>query len=474
MSGIFGVVSEKDCVEDLFFGTDYHSHLGTMFGGLDVLDGDHNRRIHSLANEQFRSKFSDFYKNVSGKKGMGVISDYEAQPLIFDTSFGKFSIAHVGKVSNLDSLVEDVKSNNGHFLGMSGGDKNPAELMGILINQGKDYVDGIQIAQEQIRGSSSMMLLADEGIYLARDKFGRTPIVVGKKDGAMAATLETTAFLNQGFEVEKNLGPGEIGILTEKGYEQLKKPEDKSAICSFLWVYYGYPSSDYLGINVEDMRNKSGGFLARIDKEEGLEVDLVAGIPDSGTAHAIGFAEGGGYRYGRPFVKYTPTWPRSFMPQDQSMRNLVAQKKLLPIKAKIEGKKILFCEDSIVRGTQLRDNIKMLYDEYGAKEVHMRPACPPLIHSCEFLNFSRSKSVMDLAGRKAIARLEGRREYDLEVYADENSEPHASMVDEIRKDIGLTSLRYQKMGDMVSAIGLPKKDLCTYCWDGKGKCGGCD
>lgn len=345
---------------------------------------------------------------------------------------------------------------------MSGGEINPTELIATLINSEATFEDGIQKAQEMIEGSCSLLLLTDKGIYAARDKLGRTPVVLGEKPGSYAATLETSAFFNLNFDLKKYLGPGEIVFITENGIEQKKPPNDKMQICSFLWVYYGYPSSHYEGINVEVVRNRSGAFLAKNDT---VQVDMVAGIPDSGIGHAIGYANEANVPYCRPFVKYTPTWHRSFMPQDQSIRDKVAKMKLIPIRELIEGLRILFCEDSIVRGTQLKDTLQRLYD-YGAKEVHMRPSCPPLIYSCKFLNFSRSRSALDLAGRTAIKELEGTDDKYLNEYANTDSDKYCAMVDKIRKRLKLTTLRYQKLENMVAAIGLPKEKLCTYCWNG--------
>ncbi len=468
MGGFFGTVSKDDCVRDLFFGTDYHSHLGTSFGGLVVSNGEKlQREIHTISNDQFRSKLGEFAKNTRGNKGIGVISDHEEQPLKIDSHLGTYSIVHVGKVTNLEELAGIAKGRMVHFAEVSGIGVNPTEVIASLINQGKNFKDGLEIVQNHIKGSSSLMLLTDDGIYLARDKFGRTPIAVGrKKNGnAMAATLETFAFQNLDFEFERQLGPGEIVRMDEGGCEQLKKPEDKMAICSFLWVYYGYPASNYEGRNVEVMRNDSGAAHGKIDMGEGLKIDVVAGIPDSGTGHAIGFANETKTPYQRPYTKYTPTWPRSFMPQNQDERNLVAKMKLIAIEELIRGKRVLFCEDSIVRGTQLREVVNVLFEEYGANEVHMRSACPPLINSCDFLNFSRSKDVFDLAARRAIREIGG-ESADVSEYINESSSNHRGMVDEIRRDLKFTSLRYQKMGDMVSAIGLPKDKLCTHCFDG--------
>ena len=464
MGGIFGVASTSDCVNDLFFGTDYHSHLGTMRGGMAVWNGaGFDRHIHDITNAQFRSKFETDVLKMSGRQGIGVISDYEDQPLLISSHLGTYAITTVGVVSNAEELARrSYQKRTTHFAEMAGGGVNPTELVAALINQEATFEEGIRAAQEAIEGSCSMLLLTKQGIYAARDKLGRTPLVVGKRDGAHAVTLETCAFPNLNFELEHYLGPGEVVFITAESVEQQQAPLDRMQICGFLWVYYGYPASSYEGINTEDVRNKCGAVLARND---GVEVDFVAGIPDSGTGHAIGYAVEAGLPYRRPFIKYTPTWPRSFMPQDQTTRDLIANMKLIPIRELIEGQRILFCEDSIVRGTQLKDIIERLY-EYGAKEVHMRPACPPLVFGCKFLNFSRSRSEMDLAARTAIKKLDGNGNKDLDQYSDSSCEKYCAMVDTIRKRLKLTSLQYQNLDDLVEAIGLPKEKVCTYCWDG--------
>jgi len=464
MGGFFGVVSKTDCIHDLFYGTDYHSHLGTKRGGLAVRDaGGFSRFIHDITNAQFRSKFEDDIGKMRGTRGIGVISDYEDQPLIIGSHLGLYAIVTVGVVRNAQRLAKAAfKRRTTHFSEMGGGEINPTELVATLINQEATFEDGIRRAQEAIEGSCSLLLLTDHGIYAARDRLGRTPVVIGEKEGARAATLETCAFPNLGYKVIRYLGPGETVLITEDGIEVKGASGAKMQICSFLWVYYGYPASCYEGVNVEVVRNRCGAALARRGDQD---LDLVAGIPDSGTGHAIGYADEARVPYRRPFVKYTPTWARSFMPQDQRTRDLVARMKLVPIRELIEGKRLLFCEDSIVRGTQLRDIIRRLYD-YGAREVHMRPACPPLIWGCKFLNFSRSRSELDLAARKAIQELEGSDKQPLAAYADPESEAHRQMVDAVRKRLNLTSLRYQRLEGLIEAIGLPKAKLCTYCWDG--------
>jgi amidophosphoribosyltransferase len=464
MSGIFAVASRGDCVQDLFYGTDYHSHLGTRRGGLAVAgESGPIRYIHDISNAQFRSKFEDDIRRMHGRFGIGVISDYEDQPLIIGSHLGVYAIVTVGVIQNAADLAKQAFGKRAtHFSEMSGGAINPTELVATIINQEATFEDGIRRAQEMIDGSCSMLLLTEKGIYAARDRLGRTPVIIGRKDGAYAATLETCAFPNLGYRVEKELGPAEIVLMTEEGAEQKRPPGNRMQICAFLWVYYGYPASSYEGVNVEVARNRCGAALARRDK---VKVDMAAGIPDSGTGHAIGYANEARVPYGRPFIKYTPTWPRSFMPQDQSVRDLVAKMKLIPIEDMVRGKRLLFCEDSIVRGTQLKDTVQRLYD-CGAKEVHMRPACPPLVFGCRFLNFSRSKSELDLAGRKAIQEMQPECKGCQADYVDPDSENFKRMVEVIRKRLNLTTLQYQRLDDLVAAIGLPKEKLCTYCWDG--------
>ncbi|RLB84842.1 MAG: amidophosphoribosyltransferase [Deltaproteobacteria bacterium] len=463
MGGFFGIVSKEDCVNDLFFGTDYHSHLGTKRGGLATKNSKgFSRSIHNIENNYFRSKFEADLPEFSGHNGIGVISDYDAQPLIFGSHLGRFGIVTVGKINNIMELAKKALQKKIHFSETSGGDLSPTEIVATLICEKDSFEHGIQNAQEAIKGSCSMLLLTEKGIYAARDKLGRTPVIIGKKEGAYAASSETCAFPNLGFEIYNYLGPGEIVFMTADGCEQKAKPGTNMQICAFLWVYYGYPASSYEGINVEFVRYRCGSALG---KEDNYPIDYVAGIPDSGTGHAIGYANERNIPYIRPYVKYTPTWPRSFMPQEQSIRNLVAKMKLIPIRELIEGKKLLFCEDSIVRGTQLENHAQILFD-YGASEIHMRPACPTLIYPCEFLNFSTSRSILDLAGRKAIRKLEDTDDKFLDEYATSNSEKNQAMVEKIRQRLKLTSLKYQKLENLVKAIGLPKEKLCTHCWDG--------
>ncbi|MFH1965807.1 MAG: amidophosphoribosyltransferase [Acidobacteriota bacterium] len=465
MGGFFGVASKKDCVSDLFYGTDYHSHLGTKRGGLATLNGgSFTRFIHDITNAQFRSKFEVDITKMKGCTGIGIISDYEDQPLIIGSHLGSYSIVTVGVIQNAAAIVEKAFSKSGiHFSEMSGDEINPTELVATLIDQEESFKAGIKNAQEQIDGSCSILLLTKEGIYASRDRLGRTPVIIGKGEDGYVATMESCALPNLGYVHEKDLGPGEIVLITPEGIEQKSPPGEKMHICSFLWIYYGYPASSYEGINVESSRYRCGAALAENDD---VEVDKVAGIPDSGTAHALGYASKAKIRYSRPFVKYTPTWPRSFMPQQQNMRELVAKMKLIPIRELTEGKRLLFCDDSIVRGTQLGDILGRLY-EYGAREIHMRPACPPLVYGCRFLNFSRSRSELDLAARKAIYELEGDSLVNLEEYSDCTTERYTAMVEKIRERIGMDTLKYQRIDDMVKAIGLPREKLCTYCWSGK-------
>jgi len=464
MGGLFGVISKEDCVSDLFYGTDYHSHLGTTRGGLAVKNPEgFIRFIHNIENAQFRSKFEQDITKMHSTRGIGVISDYDNQPLLIRSHLGKYAIVTVGAIKNADELVKKVFSTRIiHFSEMIGEEINPTELVASLINQELTFEEGIINAQEAIEGSCSLLLLTDKGVYAARDRLGRTPVVLGEKEGSLAVTLETCAFPNLGFEIKKYLGPGEIVLITEEGIEQKKPPGEKMQICGFLWVYYGYPASSYEGLNVESVRNKCGAKLA---KNDSIKIDMVAGLPDSGIGHGLGYASEAGIPFKRPFVKYTPTWARSFMPQDQTVRDIVAKMKLIPISELIKGKKLLLCEDSIVRGTQLKNTIQRLYD-FGALEVHMRPACPPLTHGCKFLNFSRSKSELDLAARKAIKEIEGVDDKDLDEYSTEDSEKHKGMIKQISQMLKLTTLKYQKLSDLVEAIGLPKEKICTYCWDG--------
>jgi amidophosphoribosyltransferase len=465
MGGFFGVVSKGDCVADLFYGTDYHSHLGTSRGGMVVrVKEGFKRNIHDISNTPFRTKFEDDLPKYSGGMGLGVISDYEDQPLLVGSHHGRYAIATVGRLDNLQALAREALGQNGtHFSELKGNEFNQTEVVANLINQQDTLVDGLRHVHDKVQGSCSVLLLTEDAVFISRDRLGRTPMVLGRKNDATAVTLETCALQNLGYEADRELGPAEIVKITPDGAEQVSAPGEQMQICSFLWIYYGYPASNYEGINVEIARNRCGAALARADD---VDVDYVAGIPDSGIGHAIGYSSEAGVPYRRPFVKYTPTWPRSFMPQDQRVRDLVARMKLIPIKELIDGKRLLFCEDSIVRGTQLQDVIRRIFD-CGAAEVHMRPACPPLVCSCKFLNFSRSRSELDLAGRKSIAEIEGEGYSDIRGYANPRTDKYAAMVERTRERLGLTSLRYQNLGAMVEAIGLPREKLCTFCWTGE-------
>ena len=464
MGGFFGVASKTEGISDLFYGTDYHSHLGTKRGGVAVVRPEGLvRSIHSIENAQFRTKFDAELSGLKSSLGIGVISDFDPQPVVIHSHLGRFAVVTVASIKNIDDLVRRVfRERRIHFAESMGGAVNPTELAAALINQEDSFEAGLRNLQESIEGSCSALVLTEKGIYAARDKYGRTPIILGSKDGAWAVTMETCAFPNLGYEVVRDLGPGEIVYLTPEGAETRQTPGDVLQICAFLWVYYGYPASSYEGINVEASRNRCGAFLAR---RHPAPVDFVAGIPDSGVGHGLGYAAEAGLPFKRPFVKYTPTWARSFMPQNQDVRDLVARMKLVPIKELIQGKKFLFCEDSIVRGTQLKDTVQRLYDT-GALEVHMRPACPPLVYGCKFLNFSVSRSELDLAARRAIREIEGDRVDDFSDYTDYRTYKFQAMEERIRRRLNLTSLKYQRLDDLVSAIGLPKDRVCTYCWDG--------
>lgn len=468
MGGFFGVVSKEDCMFDLFFGTDYHSHLGTRRGGLAVYgENGFDRSIHNIENAPFRTKFDKDVQEMKGYMGIGCISDYEPQPLIVRSHHGTYAITTVSKINNTEDIVNTVFNNgNSHFLEMSGGDINPTELVAAIINQKENIIDGIHYALELIDGSLTMMVMTPKGIYAARDKYGRTPLVIGKKEDAYCLTFEDFAYRNLGYEDFKELGPGEIDIVTQEGVKTLVAPGKDMKICTFLWVYYGYPSSSYEGVSVEQMRYNCGASLA---KRDNVKPDIVAGVPDSGTAHAVGYSNASGIPFSRPFIKYTPTWPRSFMPTIQSKRNLIAKMKLIAVHDLIKDKSLLLIDDSIVRGTQLRETTEFLYQS-GAKEVHIRPACPPLVYGCKYLNFSRSSSEMDLITRRVIAKLEGTEDISEEVlqeYTHPESPKYDRMVEEIRKELNFTTLRYNRLDDMLAAVGIPEEKLCTYCWNGK-------
>ncbi len=468
MGGFFGVASKDDCIFDLFFGTDYHSHLGTRRAGLAVYGDDgFDRAIHNIENSPFRTKFDKDMQKMKGYYGIGCISDYEPQPLIVRSHHGTYAITTVSKINNTKEIVDTIFSNgNSHFLEMSGGDINPTELVAAIINQKENIIEGIHYALELIDGSLTVLLMTPKGIYAARDKHGRTPVTIGKKDDGYCVSFESFAYRNLGYQDYKELGPGEIDVITAEGVKTLLAPGTDLKICTFLWVYYGYPSSSYEGISVEQMRYNCGAKMAERDN---VQPDIVAGVPDSGIAHAIGYSNKSGIPFSRPFIKYTPTWSRSFMPTIQSKRNLIAKMKLIAVHELIQDKSLLLIDDSIVRGTQLRETAEFLY-ESGAKEVHIRPACPPLIYGCKYLNFSRSDSEMDLITRRVIARLEGTEDVSeevLEEYCDPDSKKYEQMIEEIRKELNFTSLRYNRLDDMLESVGIPVENLCTYCWNGK-------
>ncbi|MGN0558557.1 MAG: amidophosphoribosyltransferase [Acutalibacteraceae bacterium] len=466
MGGFFAVASKESCVTDLFYGTDYHSHLGTRRGGMAVHgENGFSRAIHNIQNSPFRTKFERDVDELEGNLGIGCISDFEPQPLLVHSHLGSFAITTVGRINNTDELVKECyKSGHTHFLEMSGGTINPTEITAALINQKSSLVEGLRFAQEKIDGSMSILLLTSKGIYAARDRLGRTPIILGKKDGAYCASFESFAYLNLGYEDYKELGPAEIVFITPDGVETVNPAGNEMKICSFLWVYYGYPTSCYEGVNVEQMRYDCGRLLA---KRDDAKPDVVAGVPDSGVAHAIGYSNETKIPFTRPFIKYTPTWPRSFMPTNQSQRNKIAHMKLIPVKRLIENKKLLLIDDSIVRGTQLRETTEFLYNS-GAKEVHIRPACPPIMFGCKYLNFSRSTSELDLITRRVILQREGENADNmLSDYADPTSTNYSEMVEEIRKQLNFTSLRYHRLDDMIESIGISPCKLCTYCWNGK-------
>ncbi|MDD6327493.1 MAG: amidophosphoribosyltransferase [Eubacteriales bacterium] len=466
MGGFFGVASKEDCVFDLFFGTDYHSHLGTRRAGMAVYGEDgFEKSIHKIENAPFRTKFEKEANSMHGNYGIGCISDYEAQPILVRSHHGSFAITTIGKINNAQDIISDILKGRTHFFEMSNGEINATELVAAIIDQKDNFIDGIKYALDIVEGSISMLILTPKGIYCARDKFGRTPIVIGKKDSARCAAFESFSFLNLGYSIERELGPGEVVVIDENSTRTLVAPGKDMKICTFLWIYYGYPCSSYEGVSVEEMRYRCGEALAKRDH---VKPDIVAGVPDSGTAHAIGYANASGVPFSRPFIKYTPTWPRSFMPTIQSKRDLIAKMKLLPVEDLIRDKSLLLIDDSIVRGTQLRETTEYLF-ESGAKEVHIRPACPPLVFGCKYLNFSRSSSEMELITRKVIAELEGDNVSDevLKEYADPNSEKYEKMVDKICEKLNFTSLRFHRLDDMLDSVGIDPCKLCTYCWNGQ-------
>jgi len=460
------VVSKEDCVMDVYFGTDYHSHLGTSRGGMAIWSGDcFNRSIHNIENTHFRAKFEAELSKIHGNMGIGCISDTEPQPLTVRSHLGQYAISTVGKINNLDDIADKAFTNlkNIHFLETNRGAISPTELVSVIIDHENSFKDGLLRAQELIQGSCSILLLTPRGIYASRDRLGRTPLIIGKKDGSYCVSLESCTFANLGYDFNYELGPGEIIFLTADGVEKIAPPGNKMKICAFLWVYFGYPSSTYEGVNVEVMRYRNGAALARSDN---VKIDIVAGVPDSGVGHAIGYSNQSKIPYGRPFIKYTPTWSRSFMPQNQEVRNLIARMKIMPIQALVSGKRLLFCDDSIVRGTQITETVDLLY-KCNASEVHIRAACPPIVFSCKYLNFSRSRSEMDLAARRAITRLEGKEPDSLEAYCDPSTEQYNRMVECIGKGLNLSTLKYQNIHDMIKAIGIGEDKICTYCWNGK-------
>ena len=467
MGGIFGVASKNSCTLDLFFGVDYHSHLGTKRGGMAVYgEQGFTRSIHNIENTPFRTKFDGDLAELEGYLGIGCISDNEPQPLLIQSHLGSFAITTVGKINNLQELVQDAYQNGHiHFMEMSHGRINATELVAALINQKATLVEGLLYAQERIEGSMTILILTPQGIYASRDKYGRTPVMIGKKEDAFCASFESFAYINLGYSDYMELGPGEIVYITPESVETLSPPRQDMKICAFLWVYYGYPTSTYEGVNVENMRYQCGKLLSRRDESQ---PDIVAGVPDSGIAHAIGYANASGIPFARPFIKYTPTWPRSFMPQNQGDRNLIARMKLIPVDTLIRNKSLLLIDDSIVRGTQLGETTEFLY-ESGAKAVHIRPACPPLMFGCKYLNFSRSNSEMDLITRRIIREREGENvsEELLADYANPDSTNYKEMVEEIRKKLNFTTLQFHRLDDLVESIGISPCKLCTYCWSGK-------
>lgn len=468
MGGLFGVIQkETECINDLFYGTDYNSHLGTRRAGMATYNGEDGfcRVIHNIDNSYFRTKFEEDLPSFHGKSGIGVISDNDAQPILINSHLGKFAIVTVAKINNIKELEKELLDSRQHFSEMSANRTNPTEIVALLITQGNTFREGIENVYAKIKGSCSMLLLTENGLIAARDKWGRTPLVIGTKDGAKAVSSETTSFPNLGYETEKFIGPGEILRVTPDGIEQIKEPEKEMQICSFLWVYYGFPTSCYEGINVEAVRFESGCRMGRRDK---TDVECACGVPDSGVGMAFGYAEGKGVPYHRAICKYTPTWPRSFTPLDQARRDLVAKMKLIPNSAMLKGRKVVFCDDSIVRGTQLKDNLKEFYNA-GAKEVHMRIACPPLIYGCPFIGFTGSKSDLELYTRRLIAEFEGDPNKNLDKYCQTDSPEYKRLVETMRERMGMDSLMFSTLEDLVESIGLPKCKLCTHCFDGTGK-----
>jgi len=469
MGGFFGTISTKDCVNDLFYGTDYNSHLGTKRAGLVTYDEEKgfSRSIHSLERHYFRSRFEDELDSFKGKQGVGVISDTDPQPMIVNSHLGRYAVVTVAKINNLREIADELLAERMHFSELSANNINQTELVALLINMGNTFVEGINKVYQKIDGSCSMLILTEDGIIAARDFLGRTPIVIGKKEGAYAVSSETTSFPNLDYQVLRDVGPGEIVRLRADGVEVMQKPLSRCQICSFLWVYYGFPASDYEGINTELVRERNGCLMGEKDKD--LEADLVCGIPDSGVGMALGYSHGKKIPYKRAVLKYTPTWPRSFTPGNQLRRDLVARMKLIPNAAMLKDQRVVFCDDSIVRGTQLRDNVRTFF-ENGAKEVHVRISCPPLVYGCKYIGFTSSKSDLELITRRIIKDFEGDDSKNLEAYAKTGSPEYQRMVNEIARRLGLTSVKFASLEDLITSIGIPKDRLCTHCFDGSSYC----
>ena len=463
MSGLFGVISNKPCATDLFYGTDYHSHLGTRRAGLSTIDnGVMHLNIHNIENTQFKSKFSVDIHEMKGDKGIGVISDTDAQPIVCNSHLGRFAVCTVSRINNIPELEQLCLSKNQQFTELSMGKTNPTELVALLVTQGKTFADGINNVYSRVRGSVSFLILTNDGIIAARDRYGRTPLVVGRRDGDYAVASETNSYVNLGYQTEYFVKPGEAVMVTHEGVKQMIAPSDKMQICSFLWIYYGFPAVEYEDINAEEVRFRLGQEMGLHDD---VQADYVSGIPDSGVGMALGYAAGKGIPYKRGILKYTPTWSRSFMPINQESRSLVAKMKLIPSHKVLEGKDVVFCDDSIVRGTQLKDQVRMLYAN-GVKSIHVRISCPPLLYGCNYLNFSTSKTDNELITRRVIAELEGGEVRNIEAYRDESSKQYANLVETIRKTVGVDTLKFNSLDTVCKAIGLPKCNLCTHCFDG--------